>query len=172
MIAEMKTIRNMPTVETTANFIKVMHEGQRDKSGRPYHDHPISVMENLPDNVSDDTKFAALLHDILEDTGITRHTLEIMGYSKETLDIVDLVTDDKSRSYLGFVKNIIDSGNQGAILVKWADMTHNLSDERLHEVESSFRFKVQNKYRVPYGMLCKAVEEFGYDLGDSERAIG
>ena len=43
------------------------HFGQKDKAGAPYIFHPFHIAENMPD---EDTTVIALLHDVIEDTGL------------------------------------------------------------------------------------------------------
>ncbi|MDX1975862.1 MAG: hypothetical protein SFT92_09350 [Rickettsiales bacterium] len=58
-----------PTTEDLIDFIKVAHAGQIDKgAGKPYWEHPVAVMNELPDFASPELKAAALLHDVKEDT--------------------------------------------------------------------------------------------------------
>ena len=48
------------------------HKNQKDKSGRPYILHPLHVMETVK---TDDAKIVAILHDIIEDTDVTKEDL-------------------------------------------------------------------------------------------------
>ncbi len=47
---------------------KQAHTGQVDKGGNPYFLHPLAVASGVE---SIECKIVALLHDIIEDTGIT-----------------------------------------------------------------------------------------------------
>ncbi|MCL1831687.1 MAG: bifunctional (p)ppGpp synthetase/guanosine-3',5'-bis(diphosphate) 3'-pyrophosphohydrolase [Oscillospiraceae bacterium] len=68
------------------------HEGQFRKSGEPYVCHPISVAEILIDFFMDtDTIVAALLHDVVEDTELTREDLQSQ-FGKTVAMLVDGVT--------------------------------------------------------------------------------
>ena len=125
----------LPTLEKTVAFIQEAHSGQTRRNGVPYFTHPIEVMNNLYrafDDVTDEEKHAALLHDVVEDTTYTINDLYDMGYSKEVLDIVHLVSCDvpemKHMPYADRVQKIIDSGNVSAMKVKYADNMHNISD--------------------------------------------
>lgn len=158
----------MPTIDETIEFIKQAHTGQTDKAGNPYYLHPVAVMGNLPAGVSEDVKHAALLHDVIEDTHFTRADLEARGYSKETLDIVELVTNsDPDLPYPAKIRKIIHSGNEGAILVKWADMTENTNPDRLAELPAEKAAYFRAKYGQPYRELTEAVTRLGYDVGNN-----
>ena len=149
----------MPTIEETIAFIKQAHAGQVDKVGREYYQHPIAVMERLPDNVDDEVRLAALLHDVIEDTPYTREELAAMGYSERTLEAVDLVTHkpDDPRPYAEKIQAIIASGNRDAIQVKLADMSENANPERLALLDAAKREYFLGKYTAPLAALRAAL---------------
>lgn len=150
----------LPTIEETIEFIKIAHAGQVDKAGKPYYLHPVAVMGNLPEDSPIEYKLAALLHDVLEDTPHTRTTLKAIGFSDAVLDIVELVTLEKNDvPYPTKIRAIIESGNEGAIRVKYADMTHNSSRERLHHLPEDDQQTLRQKYAFPKKMLEKAIAE-------------
>jgi len=107
-------------------LMKLAHEGQVDKSGLPYWTHPVRVTELLTD-APDYVKVAALLHDTLEDTGLTPDELLEIGLDSRSLDIILLVTRREEETYAAFIQRITTSGNWWAIRVKLADNTDNLS---------------------------------------------
>ena len=156
----------MPSIEETIEFIKRAHADQKDKAGDDYYHHPVAVMGHLPPGVSDDVRLAALLHDIIEDTPYSRIDLARMGYSDATLDIVELVTKHSANTqpYSAKVRAIIDSGNEGAILIKFADMKENTRPDRLKKLEPELAARLQEKYRLPMLMLTEAVKALGYDV--------
>lgn len=53
------------------------HEGQVDKAGKPYIDHPLRVM-NM--GVTDDEKIIGVLHDVVEDSDWTFEQLVTEGF--------------------------------------------------------------------------------------------
>jgi len=150
----------MPTIEETSAFIKQAHAGQKDKSGRDYYHHPVAVMGRLPEGVDDEVRLAALLHDVIEDTGYTREQLAAMGYSKRTLDAVELVTlkEGDARPYAEKVQAILASGNRDAIQVKYADMSENSDPERLALLPAERREFFLKKYTGPLAALRAALE--------------
>ena len=74
------------------NFAKSKHDDQKRLSGESYIIHPVHVAAILSDiNLDDATICAALLHDVVEDTDVTREELE-NEFGKEISDMVDGVT--------------------------------------------------------------------------------
>lgn len=147
----------MPTIEQTIAFIQRAHAGQKDKAGLEYYLHPVDVMNRLPTEAPLETKLAALLHDILEDTRYTRADLESMGYSATTLDAVELVTNaGDGRDYIDKIRSIILSGNRNAILVKLADVSANSDPSRLALLHESLQLKLRTKYSEPLRLLAAA----------------
>jgi (p)ppGpp synthase/HD superfamily hydrolase len=95
----------------------------------------------------EDIRLAALLHDALEDTRITRHDLAAMGYSDRTLDIVELLTKRDRRPYPEYIASL--RGNMDAVAVKIADLEDNLDPERLARLTPEKRARFVAKYTGP-----------------------
>ncbi|NQV15097.1 HD domain-containing protein, partial [bacterium] len=83
------------------SFGKEAHKGQLRKSGEPYFTHCVEVATILAEMKLDSvTISAALLHDVVEDTGFTVKDVE-QEFSEELATLVDGVTklsDMKFRS--------------------------------------------------------------------------
>ena len=68
------------------------HEGQTRRSGEPYITHPLAVATILTELEMDDATLAAgLLHDVVEDCGVSRDQLA-QEFGEEIADLVDGVT--------------------------------------------------------------------------------
>ena len=123
------------------------HEGQIDKSGRPYFLHPLRVAMRLATCTSEE-RHAALLHDVVEDSAVTLDDLRGMGYSEELLALVDLLTRRKpsGETHRQYIDRLVASGNAKALRVKLADVYDNMSPARTkslprHERGMRHRFK-------------------------------
>ena len=117
------------------NFAKSNHSEQHRQSGEPYIIHPLNVAYILADiGLDDSTICAALLHDIIEDTKVTKKELE-KEFGKEITQMVEGVTklgtmqfasieeqqvEDYRRMFLAMGKDI------RVILIKLADRLHNM----------------------------------------------
>src|SRR4051812_4881954 len=89
-----------PTLESTIEFIKHAHAGQVDKGGTDYWRHPVSVMNRLRADASEECRMVALLHDVIEDTAYTAEYLRQMGYSAAVVNAVVRLTKTGDKPYL------------------------------------------------------------------------
>ncbi|HET6546276.1 MAG TPA: bifunctional (p)ppGpp synthetase/guanosine-3',5'-bis(diphosphate) 3'-pyrophosphohydrolase [Rhodanobacteraceae bacterium] len=111
------------------------HRGQKRRSGEPYITHPVAVAGILADLGMDaETIIAAILHDTLEDTGLSRVQLE-SGFGTTVTELVDGVTklervDFASRLEAdaeSFRKMLLAMARDlRVILIKLADRLHNM----------------------------------------------
>ena len=105
------------------------HEGQKDKSGREYIMHPIRVAERCKDPRA---KIVALLHDTIEDTGVTPDYLHSQGFPDEIIEGVLSVTKREGESYEDFVRRA--ALNPLGREVKRADLEDNMDIRRLETI--------------------------------------
>lgn len=106
------------------------HEGQVDKAGKPYIEHPRAVAEILADQGCDDSVIiAGLLHDVVEDTPYTLDDLRNLGYSDEIVRAVDSVTKRPDETYMDMIHRA--AADPIARLVKLADNQTNSDPARL-----------------------------------------
>lgn len=116
-------------------FGQEAHEGQLRKSGDPYFDHCLNVAKILAELHMDATTImAGLLHDVVEDTGITLTDVE-EKFGKEVAQLVDGVTklgDIKFKSRQekqadNFRKMLLSVAEDiRVIIIKFADRLHNM----------------------------------------------
>ncbi len=79
-------------IEAASDFSAECHEGQFRLSGEPYFQHPLRTAITLSDLKLDTTCIcAALLHDVMEDCGVTREELD-ERFGMEIQRLVDGVT--------------------------------------------------------------------------------
>jgi guanosine-3',5'-bis(diphosphate) 3'-pyrophosphohydrolase len=79
-------------VRRAFEFARLKHEGQLRSSGEPYITHPVEVTEILADLEMDEQTLAAgLLHDVVEDCGVTAEELTRL-FGSEVSHLVDGVT--------------------------------------------------------------------------------
>lgn len=87
------------TVDRAFLFAFQVHGGQMRKDGKPYIAHPFSVAIELAENGADDELICAgLLHDTIEDGGVTPEELR-REFGEEVLRLVLFDTEDKKLSW-------------------------------------------------------------------------
>ena len=134
------------------------HYGQTDRGGTPYICHPLHVADEMRDET---TTVIALLHDVLEDTELTREDLEKEGIPEDIISSVELLSRDKSAPYSEYIDKILSSGNRNAVLVKHADLLHNTDESRTEH--GSLPKRLSERYKAA---LIK-VEQFLKDYQEA-----
>lgn len=143
------------------------HEGQFDKLGVPYFKHPEAVAFILSlspafHSFSRDEKITALsaayLHDVVEDTDYSLTDLLALGFSKETVDTVSLLTfDHKKHTREEYYHLILSSPVARA--VKVSDLIHNNYRSRVVHLSEEQQERLALKYAKAKTILLKEDEE-------------
>jgi guanosine-3',5'-bis(diphosphate) 3'-pyrophosphohydrolase len=111
------------------------HEGQVDKAGNPYLDHPLFVMENVN---SIEEKIVAVLHDAVEDSELTLEQLRSEGFPEFIVKAIAAITKIEGEPYAAYLERVM--ANPIALPVKIADVTHNLDIRRIaNPTEADFQ---------------------------------
>jgi (p)ppGpp synthase/HD superfamily hydrolase len=90
----------MSTLERAIAIAAAAHAGQVDKAGAPYILHPLRVMLSC---MTIDERIVAVLHDVVEDTGVTLVDLEREGFAPHVLAALAAVTKAEGEAYTDFV---------------------------------------------------------------------
>lgn len=116
-------------------YAEQAHIKQVRRSGEPYIIHPLAVANILADMQLDhQSLMAAMLHDVIEDTGIPASALE-QQFGKTVTELVDGVSklthihfeDKKQQQASNFQKMVMAMAKDiRVILVKLADRLHNM----------------------------------------------
>ncbi len=111
------------------------HSGQLRRSGEPYVTHPIAVAEIVANlGLDASTLAAALLHDAVEDTGMTGEFLE-EHFGHQVASVVDGVTkldrlefDSKEAQQAATIRKMFIAMAQDwrVLIIKLADRLHNM----------------------------------------------
>ncbi len=126
------------------------HEGQVDKAGKPYIEHPMRVM-NMGKTVEE--KIAGVLHDVVEDSDWTFEMLEKEGIPKDVMDALRCVTKlSEDEDYNHFIERV--KTNPLAVKVKLNDLKDNMDITRLGEVTEKDLARL-NKYIRAYRQLTE-----------------
>ena len=153
-----------PDLGHTIELMRKAHEGQIDKSGRPYYLHPLRVAMRLTQCTAAE-RHAALLHDVVEDTAVTLENLREMGYSEEILELVDLLTRRKpeGETHKQYIERLVQSRNVKALRVKLADVYDNMSAARTRSLPPHQR-GMRHRFAEDAERVQAALRELGDEL--------
>ena len=128
-------IEGLEMIKKAYYYAEELHKGQKRQSGEDYITHPLNVAYTLAEMYADtDTLCAALLHDTLEDTEITKEQIAI-DFNDDVANLVDGVTKisrmnfaTKQDQNLANTRKIITSitNDVRIIIIKLADRLHNM----------------------------------------------
>src|SRR4051812_39199259 len=127
--------KDVARLEDAYRFSEAAHAGQTRQSGEPYISHPLAVAEILADwHLDSQTLMAALLHDVTEDTSVTKDEISdtfgkpvaelVDGVSK--LDKIEFQSAEQVQAE-NFRKMLLAMARDvRVILIKLADRLHNM----------------------------------------------
>jgi len=134
-------MRRTFTLDDAIQVARRAHEGQMDKSGRPYIAHSLRVMGALRDERE---RMAAVLHDVIEDTTVTLVDLTDAGCPPEVLAAVAAVTKQPGEDQSAYLARV--AANPIALAVKRADIADNMSPDRLSRLDAATQERLRAKY--------------------------
>jgi len=149
----------MSTLERAIVLAAEAHAGQTDKAGAPYILHPLRVMLRVSDP---EARIAAVLHDVLEDSGVTPGQLRAEGFSDAVIRGIQAVTRGAGETYEDFVLRAARDpiGRQ----VKLADLQDNADLSRIAAPTEKDIARTE-KYRRAIAVLLSAHPELGRASG-------
>ncbi|TMU76673.1 HD domain-containing protein [Pseudomonas fluorescens] len=135
------------TLERAIAIAATAHAGQVDKGGAPYILHPLKVMLRM---TTLEERIVAVLHDVVEDCGVSLDDLRKEGFSGDVLSAIESVTKVPGESYEDFV----DRAAQNPIgrVVKLADLEENSDLSRIASPSWEDLERIE-KYRRAIGRL-------------------
>ncbi|MGW6916231.1 HD domain-containing protein [Kitasatospora sp. NPDC054939] len=121
------------------------HEGQVDKSGRPYTEHLAAVAHGVAARGGSEEQIAAAwLHDAIEDDALTRDWLDGAALTDTTKAMVDAMTKRPGEDQEVYAARIL--ATPGALLIKQSDLAHNANPARLAMLDSATAARLTAKY--------------------------
>ena len=147
-------------IEKAYNFAQQAHKEQLRKSVEPYFIHVFSTAYNLAGLGMNATVICAgLLHDVLEDTGITEEEME-KEFGKDIVSLVKGVTKLGTVKYKGIERNIENlrkffvsmAEDLRVLVIKLADRLHNM--ETLQYVPSDKQKRIAMETLEIYAPLA------------------
>jgi (p)ppGpp synthase/HD superfamily hydrolase len=114
------------TLEQAIAIAAKAHEGQVDKAGAPYVLHPLRIMLRVS---TTEERIVAVLHDVVEDCGVSLEDLRLEGFPEVVIEAIDSVTRRSEEPYETFVRRA--ASNPIGRLVKLADLEDNSDLSRI-----------------------------------------
>ena len=136
-------------VDLALSIATQAHEGQLDKAGVDYIEHPIYVASQVD---TEEEKAVALLHDVIEDSPVSAEELLQAGLPETVVTAVQVLTKKKEQDYQTYLETV--KKNPLARLVKLADLKHNSDLSRLSSITEKDRERLK-KYKKAIDFLSR-----------------
>lgn len=152
-------IKNEEDIYTKAHtLVTMLFKEKYDKGNMPYLNHLEVVSGNVKTKVQ---KVAALLHDTIENIKINEEELIKIGFSKEIVDIVSILTrkSNPKEDYNDYIERIINSNNIDALEIKMADLNHNMDISRIKKPTVKDFDRIEKRYRPNYIKIQNKLNE-------------
>lgn len=147
------------TIDDALELAVINFRGIEDKDGEPYILHCLRVMHGVSGPVAQQV---AILHDLVEDAGVTLEDLRNRGFAEEVVTAIDLMTHREQDNYAEYVIRL--KPNSIAKQVKLADLRDNSSLDRVlyrSDRLQSDLLRVQ-RYLLSYQFLSDRIDEPSY----------
>ncbi|WP_417628812.1 HD domain-containing protein [Pararhodobacter aggregans] len=130
----------MGAVGEAFEFALAAHQGQQDKAGLAYVGHLARVAAGVE---GDEARIVALLHDVIEDCGVTRDAIEAR-FGARIAAAVALLTRVKGEAPALYYARI--AADPLARAVKLADIADNDHPARLASLDAGTQARLAEKY--------------------------
>ena len=165
-------------LDTAFEFADKAHDGQKRKSGEPFIAHPIEVAIILASlHMDAETIAAALLHDTIEDTDVTREDVVelfgedvanlVEGVTKITRIEVGSLTDEQAAT----IRKMLVAMNKDirVIVIKLADRLHNMrtlgslrEDRRIFKARETLEIYAPIAHRLGINSIKWELEDLSF----------
>ena len=146
-----------PIADAAQRIAFQAHQGQLDKAGAPYIEHPARVAARLATRgYTDEIVAAGWLHDVLEDTDWTAACLSAAGMPVDTIRLVQAMTRIPGQRGEDYYAGLVAAG-QYAVAVKVADIDDNTDPARVALLEPELRDRLAVKYAKARRLLGVAL---------------
>ena len=182
-VKEYLSDEDVKKINEAYKFAKKCHSGQLRKTGDPYIIHPVFTAIYLSNMKMDwETISAALLHDVIEDCGVTFEEIEKL-FGRDVAGLVDGVTKlptlkisskntnfstNNEISRAATIRKLLISTSEDArvILIKLADRLHNM--ETLHALDEESILRISQETMEIFAPLAHrlGIWDFKWKLED------
>ena len=182
-VREYLSDKDVKKINEAYKFAEKCHSGQLRKTGDPYIIHPVFTAIYLSNMKMDwETISAALLHDVIEDCGVTFEEIEKL-FGRDVAGLVDGVTKlptlkisskktnfsiNNEISRAATIRKLLISTSEDArvILIKLADRLHNM--ETLHALDEESILRISQETMEIFAPLAHrlGIWDFKWKLED------
>ena len=182
-VKEYLSDKDVKKINEAYKFAEKCHSGQLRKTGDPYIIHPVFTAIYLSNMKMDwETISAALLHDVIEDCGVTFEEIEKL-FGRDVAGLVDGVTKlptlkisskntnfstNNEISRAATIRKLLISTSEDArvILIKLADRLHNM--ETLHALDEDSILRISQETMEIFAPLAHrlGIWDFKWKLED------
>ena len=165
-------------VNKAYDFACEAHSGQYRSSGDPYVTHPIAVASILGSfRMDEDSLSAAMLHDVMEDSGIPKSVIE-KKFNKEVANLVDGVSklnslkiSSQTESQAENLQKMVLAMSKDirVIVVKLADRLHNMRtllyldrEKQLRIARETLEIYAPIAHRIGMNNLYRELEDLAF----------
>ena len=165
-------------LERAFAFAIKAHEGQKRKSGEPFIAHPVEVAIILSDlHMDSETIAAALLHDTIEDTSVTREDV-VNNFNEDVAALVEGVTKitqievgSLSDEQAATIRKMLVAMNKDirVIVIKLADRLHNMrtlgslrEDRRIFKARETLEIYAPIAHRLGINSVKWELEDLAF----------
>ncbi len=142
------------TLNDAIALARQAHEGQTDKAGHPYIEHPLRVMvrARVPAGLdAEHVRMAAVLHDVVEDTDLTSERLRAFGCPAPVVAAVTALTHADGEARHDYLARV--TADPIAACVKRADVADNSDPDRLAQLPAATADRLRAKYAETLRLL-------------------
>jgi len=139
--------------ERSRKLVEMLFKDKLDKGHSSYMIH----LEHVSMDFHDERKKSmALMHDVLEDTEVTKDDLKRLGYDEEFINVLEILTNTWD-SYEEYIDKILKSNNKDALEIKIKDLLHNMDLTRVEHVTKK-DLQRSEKYIKAYLKIIEKME--------------
>ena len=173
-------------IQAAYRYAAVAHAQQKRMSGEPYITHPLAVAGAVVEwRMDADAICAALLHDVLEDTGTTKHELA-EKFGKEVAELVDGLSKLDKMEFASYQEAQAENFRKmlmamardlRVVLIKLADRQHNIqtmgsmrADKRARIARDTLEIYAPIALRLGLNKLYRELQDTSFRLIYPHRA--
>ena len=119
------------------------YKDKKDESGELYINQIKRVARR---GFSNKAKTVAILNEMIKKNDLTFNTVEYIGFSKDVVASVGVLTRGKNELYSNYINRILNSDDSTALTIKARELKSEISYSKLKQLDPSTQEKLRDKY--------------------------